>query len=136
MDWLVIAFRLLHILSAITWVGGTALFFFYIEPTIGIGLYYHDAGGLQLWTSPTGTVFTIGAIAGILGWLGGGVLVAPAVKKVAAIGAEMKSAGGPPSGELMGRMHAAQERLRMIGTWDLVLVVIAAVCMSTARYFV
>jgi uncharacterized membrane protein len=169
MDWLVIAFRLLHIISAVLWAGGAALFFFYVEPTInklgpdaekfvdevinkrkapiyfavistfavigGIGLYYRDAGGVQLWTSPTGTVFTIGATAGLLAWIGGNVLITPAVMKVGAIGAEMKAAGGPPTAELIGRMHAAQERLRTIGMVDLVLLFIAIACMSTARYF-
>ena len=170
MDLLLIAFRLVHIISAIVWVGGTVLFFFYIEPTINklgpdaekfvdefivrrkvpqyfaiastltvfgvILLYYRDAGGLQLWTTGAGPAFTIGSIAGIIAWLGGAVLVAPAVKKVAGIGAEIKSAGGPPSAELMGRMHAAQERLHTIGLWDLVFVAIAVVAMESARYTV
>lgn len=170
MDWLVIAFRVLHIVSAVLWAGGAALFFFYIEPTInklgpaaepfvdellnkrkapiyfamvstftvigGVALYINDAGGLKLWTSKTGIVFTIGAIAAIIAWIGGNVAITPAVKKVGAIGAEMKAAGGPPSAELIGRMHAAQERLRTIGMWDLVLIGIAVTCMSTARYFI
>jgi uncharacterized membrane protein len=170
MDLFMIVFRLIHIVAAIVWVGGTVLFFFYIEPTInklgpdaekfvdefvnkrkvpvyfaaastitvvgGLILYYRDAGGFQLWTSGVGPVFTIGAVAGIIAWLGGGILVSPAVKKVAAIGAEMKAAGGPPSGELIGRMQAAQHRLRQIGMWDLVFVGIAVVCMEAGRYTV
>jgi hypothetical protein len=170
MDWFVIAFRVLHIVSAVAWAGGAALFFFYLEPTInklgpdaekiidelvnkrkipiyfvltstftiigGLGLYYHDAGGLQLWTTPTGLVFTIGGVAGFIAWIGGNILIVPAVKVVSAIGAEMNAVGGPPSAELMARMHAAQERLRAIGTADIVLIGIAVLCMSTARYFV
>ncbi len=34
MDILVIALRIIHILAGVLWVGGTALFFFYLEPTI------------------------------------------------------------------------------------------------------
>jgi hypothetical protein len=34
MDLFMVAFRILHIGSAIIWAGGAALFFFYIEPTI------------------------------------------------------------------------------------------------------
>jgi putative copper export protein len=169
MDWLVIAFRLIHIIAAALWFGGAALFFFYLEPTInklgpdaekfvdevinkrkapiyflaistiavigGIGLYYHDAGGVQLWTSPSGVVFTIGAIAGLLAWIGGNVLIVPAVMKVQAIGGEMKAVGGPPPAELVGRMHAAQERLRWIGLVDMVLLFIAIAAMASARYF-
>lgn len=100
----------------------------------GALLYYQDAGGLQLWTSPEGSVFTIGAVAAIIAWLAGGILVAPSVKKVAAIAGEMKAAGGPPSAELMGRMHAAQERLRTIGLVDLILIIIAIIAMESARY--
>jgi uncharacterized membrane protein len=170
MDLFMIVFRLVHIIAAIVWVGGTVLFFFYIEPTItklgpdaekfvdefinrrkvpvffaaastiavvgGLILYYRDAGGFQLWTTGAGPVFTIGAVAGILAWIGGAALVAPGVKKVAAIGAEMKAAGGPPSRELIARMGAAQHRLRQIGMWDLVLVIIAVVCMEAGRYTV
>ena len=34
MDWLQIALRVVHISSGIAWVGGAALFFFYLEPAI------------------------------------------------------------------------------------------------------
>ncbi|HET9681964.1 MAG TPA: hypothetical protein VFP19_07990, partial [Candidatus Limnocylindrales bacterium] len=34
MDLVMVALRLLHIISGILWAGGAALFFFYIEPTI------------------------------------------------------------------------------------------------------
>ena len=46
----------------------------------------------------------------------------------------MKNAGGPPSVELMARMHATQERLRTIGLADLVLLGTAIVSMAAARY--
>lgn len=100
----------------------------------GAVLYYRDAGGLAIWTSPQGIVVTIGAVAAIIAWIGGNVLIVPAVKKVGDVGQEIKAAGGPPSAELMGRMHAAQERLRTIGLWDLVLIGVAVVAMESARY--
>ena len=34
MDWLLIGLRILHIGSGVLWVGGAALFFFYVEPTL------------------------------------------------------------------------------------------------------
>ena len=46
----------------------------------------------------------------------------------------MKAAGGPPSGEVMTRMHAVQERLRLIGAIDRVLLASAVVAMASARY--
>jgi uncharacterized membrane protein len=100
----------------------------------GAVLYYHDAGGLAIWTSSQGIVVTIGAVAAIIAWIGGNVLIVPAVQKVGAIGAEMKAAGGPPTAELMGRMHAAQARLRTIGMWDLIFIAVAIVAMESARY--
>jgi uncharacterized membrane protein len=102
----------------------------------GLALYFRQAGGFQLWTTTAGLIYTVGAIAAIIAWIGGNVLIAPAVKTVGAIGQEMKNAGGPPSAELLGRMHAAQERLRTIGLWDLVLIGIAILGMESARTFV
>jgi uncharacterized membrane protein len=110
------------IVSTLTVVGGTFL-------------YLRDAGGLQLWTSPSGWVFTIGAVCGILAWASGFALLSPAVKKVGEIGGEMQAAGGPPSAELIGRMHAAQERVRRIGQVDTWLIIVAVLTMATARYF-
>jgi uncharacterized membrane protein len=170
MDLFYAALRVIHIGAAILWAGGSALFFFYIEPTInklgpdaekfvdeminkrkvpiyfaavstvavlaGLALYFRQAGGFQLWTTTPGLIYTGGAIAAIFAWIGGNVLIVPAVMKVQTIGQEMKAAGGPPSAELMGRMHAAQERLRTIGLWDLVLIGIAILGMESARTFV
>jgi hypothetical protein len=169
-DWLLIAFRLLHIVSAVLWAGGAILFFLYIEPSIaklgpdaekfaaefitrrrvpiyfavvstltvlgGVLLYWRDSGGLQIaWiTTPTGLALTVGAIAAIIAWLGGNLLIKSAVERVTEIGAEMKAAGGPPPAELMAQMHAAQERLHSIGLWETVLILVAVVAMSTARY--
>lgn len=46
----------------------------------------------------------------------------------------MKAAGGPPPPEMLGQMHATQERLRTIGLIDLILLGTAVLGMSTARY--
>lgn len=170
MDLLVIGLRLVHIVSGVAWVGGAALFFFYIEPTVtslgpdgekvidelvgrrkvpiyfavastltvlgGAILYWRDSGGLQLsWiTSSSGFVFTIGAIAALIAWLGGNLLIPKTIGELSGVGAEIKAAGGPPSPELMGRMHAVQEKLRRIGLIDLVLLTLAVAAMATARY--
>ena len=165
MDALAIALRIVHILAGVLWVGGTALFFLYIEPTInklgpdaekfmdelinrrkapiyfvtistltvlaGVVLYWRDFGGIN--TSPHGLALGLGGLAAIIAWLGGNLLIPQTLGKLSAIAAEMKAAGGPPSGELMARMHAVQERLRLIGTIDLVLLVIAVVAMASAR---
>lgn len=170
MDLVMVALRLLHIISGILWAGGAALFFFYVEPTInklgpdaekfvdevinrrkapiyfalfstltvlgGVLMYWKDSNGLSSdWmTSTTGIVFGLGGICAIAAWLGGNLFITPAVKAVAAVGGEMKAAGGPPTAELIARMHAAQERLRRIGLVDLVLIFAAMAGMASARY--
>jgi hypothetical protein len=102
----------------------------------GLILYWRDSNGLQLaWiTSPTGLAFTVGGLAAMGAWLGGGVFIRPAVERVTALGAEMKAAGGPPSPELLRRMHEAQESLRRIGLIDLWLLVVAVIAMASARF--
>jgi uncharacterized membrane protein len=100
----------------------------------GAVLYYRDAGGLQLWAGTTGTIFTIGAVAAVIAWIGGNALIPSSLKRMGGIAAEMQAAGGPPPAELVARMHAAQERLRLIGTIDLILIAIAIVTMESAKY--
>lgn len=101
----------------------------------GAVLYYHDAGGFQLWTSTTGWVFTIGAVCGIIAWASGGAVLSPAIKKVGEVAGRIKAAGGPPSAELLAEMQAAQERVKRIGQIDTALIIVAVVTMATARYF-
>jgi hypothetical protein len=170
MDPFMVAFRIVHIGSAIVWAGGAALFFAYIEPTInamgpdgekiiaelvgkrrlpiyfavastltvlgGLILYWRDSGGLQLsWiTTATGLALTIGGLSALAAWIGSNLLIPKAIGVVGGIGGEMKAVGGPPSSELMGRMHEAQQRLRTIGLIDLILIGIAVLTMASARY--
>jgi uncharacterized membrane protein len=100
----------------------------------GAILYYRDAGGLQLWTSTTGLIFTVGALAAIVAWIGGNALIPRGLMQVGAIAGEIQAGGGPPTAELLARLHAAQERLRMIGMIDLVLIGISIVAMESAKY--
>ena len=101
----------------------------------GAALYIRDAGGLRLWIDSTaGTVFTIGATAAIVAWIGGNALIPSTAIRMQGIIVEMKAAGGPPSADVLERLHAAERRLRLIGGVDLVLIAIAIVCMETARY--
>ena len=170
MDLLAILLRVIHIGSGVLWVGGSALFFLYLEPTInklgpdaekfvdevvnkrkvpiyflifssltvlgGAVLYWRDSNGLNLdWIgSGGGLAFTIGGLAALAAWLGGNLLIPKGLAKLGAIGAEIRAAGGPPSPDLMGRMHAAQESLHRIGLVDMVLLGIAIIGMASARY--
>jgi uncharacterized membrane protein len=167
MDALAISLRIVHIVGGILWVGGAALFFLYLEPTInklgpdaekfvdevinkrkvpiyfaaastltviaGIILYWRDFGGTET-KSPYGLALGIGGLAALIAWLGGNLLIPQTLGKVSAIVTEIKAAGGPPSDEQAGRLHAVQSRLRTIGMIDLVLLTLAVVGMASARY--
>jgi len=92
------------------------------RPSTGSALTRRSSStnGLQRsWiTSPTGLAFTIGGLAALVAWIGGNLLIPRTIMQLQAIGGEMKNAGGPPSAELMARMHVTQERLRTIGLAD------------------
>lgn len=166
MDVVAIALRIIHIVSGVFWVGGAALFFFYLEPTInklgpdaekfvdevinrrkapiyfaatstltvigGVILYWRDFGGID--TSPVGLAFGLGGLAAIIAWLGGNLLIPKSLGQLTSVVAEVKAGGGPPSAELATRLHGAQQRLRLIGLIDIVLLIFAVVAMASARY--
>ena len=168
MDLFYLVFRLLHIVSAILWVGGALLVFLYLEPAAtklgpaasafmdelignrklpmyfavastlaviaGAVLYVRGAGGLALWGGTTGTVLTVGAVTALIAWIGGNAFIPRGFMELGKLGAEAAAAGGPPSAELQARIHAVQERLRMIGVIDTVLLLIALVAMESAKY--
>jgi hypothetical protein len=102
----------------------------------GAILYWRDSGGLQVsWiTTATGLAFTIGGISALIAWLGSNLLIPRTIGEMGPITDEMKRAGGPPSPELMGRLHAVQERLRAVGLADLLLIGIAVLAMASARF--
>ena len=166
MDGLAVVLRIVHIICDVLWVGGSALFFFYLEPTMnklgpdaekfvdeminrrkapiyfvatstlavlaGVALYWRDFGGIS--TSPFGLALGLGGVAGLIAWLGGNLLIPRTLGKLGAIAGEMKAAGGPPSEELMARMHATQQRLRLVGAVDIVLLALSVAAMASARY--
>ena len=166
MDGLAVVLRIVHIICGVLWVGGAALFFFYIEPTMnklgpdaekfvdeminrrkapiyfvttstlavlaGVVLYWRDFGGIN--TSTFGLVLGLGGVTGLIAWLGGNLLIPRTLGKLGAIIGEMKAAGGPPSTELMARMHATQQRLRLVGAVDIVLLALSVAAMASARY--
>jgi uncharacterized membrane protein len=167
-DLFYLVFRLVHIVSAILWVGGALLVFLYLEPAAtklgpaaeafmnelllnrklpiyfavastltviaGAVLYVRGAGGLALWSGTTGTVLTVGAIAAVIAWIGGNAFIPRGFMQLGRLGADAAAAGGPPSADLQARIHAVQERLRLIGVIDTVLLLIAVVTMESAKY--
>ena len=98
----------------------------------GVILYWRDFGGIS--TSPFGLALGLGGLAALIAWLGGNLLIPRTLSKLIAIGAELKASDGPPSADLVARMHATQERLRLIGLIDIALLLFAVVAMASARY--
>lgn len=99
----------------------------------GLILYWRDFGAL-VNTSPFGLALGLGGVAALVAWLGGNLLIPRTLGQLVAIGEEMKASTGPPSGDLVSRMHATQERLRLIGLVDIVLLLVAVIAMASAQY--
>jgi uncharacterized membrane protein len=102
----------------------------------GALLYWEASAGFDLdWvTSATGLGFTVGAVAAIIAWILGLVVVAPSVKAMGSLGAEIQASGGPPSEAQAAEMERLDRRLKGIGRLDTVLIILAVLTMATARY--
>jgi uncharacterized membrane protein len=100
----------------------------------GIALYWRDSSGFDLeWiTSAVGVGFTIGAVAAILAFAIGFVLVKPRVDRLAALGGAM--GGGSPAPDQLQEMRAIQQRLQTLGVLTVVLLTVAVVAMASARF--
>ena len=99
----------------------------------GVILYLRDFGA-TIATSPFGLALGLGGLAALIAWLGGNLLIPRTLYQLMAVGAEMKASAGPPAPELVSRMQATQERLRLIGLVDIVLLLFAVAAMASARY--
>lgn len=102
----------------------------------GLLLYWRSSGGFDVdWiTSSTGLTFTLGGAAAIAAFVMGFVAIRPRVGRMAAIGAEVAAAGGPPSQAQVAELQGIQKALRTIGLTDAVLLIFAVVAMATARF--
>ena len=102
----------------------------------GILLYWRDSNGFSSpWmSSPTGIGFSIGALAAIVSFLIGPLVLLPTFNRLGALGAQIAAAGGPPSAEQMSELHTLQRRIRNWGIADLVFLTIAVFFMAISRY--
>ena len=102
----------------------------------GFALYGRDSGGFSgPWMrSGAGMVFGIGGVAGTLAAIVGMAIASPAGRRMAALGAEIKASGAPPTPEQVGEMQALQGRIARGSMAVAVLIVIAITAMSVARY--
>jgi hypothetical protein len=102
----------------------------------GAVLFWRDSGGLQLdWiTSPTGLAFTVGGIAAIIAFVGGGVLIGPSVAEQVAVRGELATGDGVPTPVQRERLERADARLKLASRIDLPLLILAGLTMAVARY--
>ncbi len=80
-------------------------------------MYWHDSDGFNtaFVKSRPGIGFTIGAIAAIIAWLDGSVLIGPTAVKFGRLGDEIAASGAPPTPEQASTMAASRRRLRLSG---------------------
>ncbi len=99
----------------------------------GAVLYWIDSAGLtSSWTtSGPGIGFAIGAIVALVG-MGMGAMVGANAKKMGSIAA---SAQGKPSEAQLAAMKSAQRSMSQASLWSTIALILALVCMATARYW-
>jgi uncharacterized membrane protein len=102
----------------------------------GAALYYRDSAGLSItWiTSPTGLGFTIGAIAAILAFVLGFILIGPSVAEQTAVQNELARGDGEPTEAQRRRLERAARRIQLANRIDLPLLLVAGLSMAVARY--
>lgn len=102
----------------------------------GVLLYWEVSGGFSAaWvTSGMGIGFTVGAVAAIIAFAVGLVVVKPTVTRVGALTAEVQASGGPPSEAQASELQRLGGRLSTVGMANMALLTVAVVAMATARY--
>jgi uncharacterized membrane protein len=102
----------------------------------GAILFWRDTG-LQLtsMTQPQSLGFTVGAVAGGIALLAFLFVGYPAGRRIIAIGSRLEAERRPPNEDEQRIFVAAQRVLNRVGATVLVLLVVAAGAMATARYW-
>ena len=135
-----IVFRFLHIVSGILWVGSAFAVFTFVEPTVAA--MGPDGGkfmGFMVQRRKLPVVITslsgVTVLAGIVAMLIGLLMIKPTVQKMEALGGQIAASGGPPTPEQGAEMGRLQHHFHSLGRTDLILILIAATTMATARYW-
>jgi uncharacterized membrane protein len=102
----------------------------------GAALYWRDSGGLQAaWVgSSIGLAFTIGGLAAIVAFIGGGILVGPSVAVQTAVQNELAAGDGIPTAAQRQRLERAGRRMQLANRIDLPLLLLAGLTMAIGRY--
>lgn len=167
MDIVIIALRLIHILSGVFWAGTAFFFVSFLEPAVkatgpeggkvmqrlsqmgystalsivgvlnvgsGLLMYVRDFGLTIQLTTGAGLGFTFGGAAGLLALLVGLFVARPAAARVGVLGKQIQASGKPPTPEQLAEIQALQRRLGQGALWTALLLALALIGMSTARY--
>jgi uncharacterized membrane protein len=104
----------------------------------GVYLYiYASAGFNYSWiTSGPGILLTIGSVVGIAVFFVGLLGIKPRGERMGALRSEIGKAGGPPSPSLALEMEKLGRELHFLERLDFVMLVVALLTMSAARYWV
>jgi uncharacterized membrane protein len=102
----------------------------------GGALYYRLGSVNWDWvTTGPGIGFTTGALIGILLFAAGHLLIAPRINTIGKISREIQANGGSASAQQTARVDQTQKEMEIIGKVDFVLMMVALLAMSTARYW-
>jgi uncharacterized membrane protein len=102
----------------------------------GGALYYRLGSVNWDWVaSGSGIGFTIGALTGILLFAAGHLLIAPRINIMGKISREIQANGGSAYAQQAARLNRIQDEMEIIGKVDFVLMMVALLTMSTARYW-
>ena len=127
--------ELLGTRKLIDWVVGLA----WITIIAGGFLYWHDLQQFESLGDFLGSAFglwlTIGAIAALIAVGIGMLATRPTIIRSLAIGAQIAQAGEQAPPELMQELGALQAKGRSLAKVNLAFITIAAIAMSTARYW-
>lgn len=105
------------------------------------------SGALLLWQfasgrwaayvqSGPGLGFTLGSVAGAVVYLIGMFGVRPRAERMAKIGQEIQSAGGPPTAAQGAELMKLDKEMSNLGLADFILVAVSLALMASARYWV
>lgn len=97
---------------------------------------WSEMGSLGDWVGSTfGLWLTIGGVCATIAFFAGMIGIPPNLKKLGAIGEEIAAQGGPPTAEQQARIHAIQDKMKVLSRVDLVFLAVAVFSMATARYW-
>lgn len=103
----------------------------------GVLLYWRDSGGLQIsWiTSSVGLGFTVGALAALVGFVLGALVLGPTARQLGELNGRFHASGEPPTAGQRAEITRLNARMGKAGGINMILLMVALLAMATARYW-